>query len=196
MFFCTCFSLVLYPESWILYPESCILSPGSSILSPGSWVLDPESWTSSRGWTCLCGPTWLSSYYFPDGSHRIDDILVDSSSYYRHMHFQTFGLPTLWNVLSFQCTHGIYCTSVRPGRGIPPLCLSLRFLPVSPLTVGFLWKSFLVRCEGYWAIQINIDWLIDERLTLHTGKDTLLLKTSRKYSIDYKKGTFCMYGYP
>ena len=36
-----------------------------------------------------------SSYYFPDGSHRIVDILLDSSSYYRHMHFQTFGLPML-----------------------------------------------------------------------------------------------------
>ena len=35
----------------------------------------------------------------------------------------------LWFVALF-CTRDIYCMSVRPGRGIPPLWLFLRFLPL------------------------------------------------------------------
>ena len=32
-------------------------------------------------------------------------------------------------VMMFSITRGIYCTSVRPGRGIPHMWLTLRFLP-------------------------------------------------------------------
>ena len=58
---------------------------------------------------------------------------------------------------SFYSTHGNYfktkhfhtaSMSVCAGRGIPPLMLSLSFLPCSFKLWGFLWKFFLVRCEG------------------------------------------------
>lgn len=46
------------------------------------------------------------------------------------------------------CTCDIYCTSVRPGRGIPPLRLFLRFLPLFfPVKRVFLWASFS-SCES------------------------------------------------
>lgn len=38
-----------------------------------------------------------------------------------------------WFYVRLFCTHDIYPTSVRPGRGIPPLLLVLRFLPFFPL---------------------------------------------------------------
>ena len=39
--------------------------------------------------------------------------------------------------LSFSFARGIYCTSVRPGRGIPHMWLSLRFLHSFHLLKGF-----------------------------------------------------------
>ncbi len=47
------------------------------------------------------------------------------------------------------CTRDIYCTSVRPGRGIPPLRLFLMFLPLFFLLKGFfVGKFFFMRIEG------------------------------------------------
>lgn len=38
-----------------------------------------------------------------------------------------------WFYVRLFCTHDIYPMSVRPGRGIPPLLVVLRFLPFFPL---------------------------------------------------------------
>ena len=80
----------------------------------------------------------------------------------------------------FSFTLDIYCTSVRPGRGIPHMWLSLRFLLSFYLLKGFFssfsWLLLRVKGRGchtllkpyetscglwIWAIQIKFDWLID-----------------------------------
>ena len=80
----------------------------------------------------------------------------------------------------FSFTLDIYCTSVRPGRGIPHMWLSLRFLLSFYLLKGFFssFSLLLLRVKGrgchtllkpyetncglwIWAIQIKFDWLID-----------------------------------
>ena len=80
----------------------------------------------------------------------------------------------------FSFTLDIYCTSVRPGRGIPHMWLSLRFLLSFYLLKGFFssFSLLLLRVKGrgchtllkpnetncdWWilAIQIKCDWLID-----------------------------------
>ena len=80
----------------------------------------------------------------------------------------------------FSFTLDIYCTSVRPGRGIPHMWLSLRFLLSFYLLKGFFsslsWLLLRVKGRGchtllkpyetncglwIWAIQIEFDWLID-----------------------------------
>ena len=78
----------------------------------------------------------------------------------------------------FSFTLDIYCTSVRPGRGIPHMWLSLRFLLSFYLLKGFFssFSFLLLRVKGshtllkpyetncglwIWAIQIQFDWLID-----------------------------------
>ena len=74
LYLCTLmFQITQFPKFlsfWCLHtPGSGVMAnPVAVVLSPGSRALDLESWM---------------------------DILVDSSSYYRHMHFQTFGLPML-----------------------------------------------------------------------------------------------------
>ena len=86
----------------------------------------------------------------------------------------------------FSFTLDIYCTSVRPGRGIPHMWLSLRFLLSFYLLKGFFssFSLLLLRVKGrgchtllkpyetncglwIWAIQIKFDWLIDWLLHLH-----------------------------
>ena len=55
--------------------------------------------------------------------------------FHRYIHFQIFVFSTVYVgilLLSSIFTHNSYCTSVRPGRGIPPLLLSLRFLTFPP----------------------------------------------------------------
>ena len=84
----------------------------------------------------------------------------------------------------FSFTLDIYCTSVRPGRGIPHMWLSLRFLLSFYLLKGFFssFSLLLLRVKGrgchillkpyetncglwIWAIQIKFDWLIDWKWT-------------------------------
>ena len=84
----------------------------------------------------------------------------------------------------FSFTLDIYCTSVRPGRGIPHMWLSLRFLLSFYLLKGFFssFSFLLLRVKGrgchtllkpyetncglwIWAIQIQFDWLIDWLIT-------------------------------
>ena len=83
-------------------------------------------------------------------------------------------------LIMFSITRGIYCTSVRPGRGIPHMWLSLRFLLSFYLLKGFFssFSLLLLRVKGrgchtllkpyetncglwIWAIQIKFDWLIE-----------------------------------
>ena len=83
-------------------------------------------------------------------------------------------------LIMFSFTLDIYCTSVRPGRGIPHMWLSLRFLLSFYLLKGFffsfsllllrvkgrgchtLFKPYETNCGLWiWAIQIKFDWLID-----------------------------------
>ena len=83
-------------------------------------------------------------------------------------------------LIMFSFTLDIYCTSVRPGRGIPHMWLSLRFLLSFYLLKGFfssfsllllrvkgrgchtLLKPYETNCDLWiWAIQIQFDWLID-----------------------------------
>ena len=90
-------------------------------------------------------------------------------------------LSILLKHLSWICsTLDIYCTSVRPGRGIPHMWLSLRFLrsfyPVKRVFCSFsllllrvkgrgchtMLKPYETNCDLWiWAIQIKFDWLID-----------------------------------
>ena len=93
----------------------------------------------------------------------------------------------------FPFTLDIYCTSVRPGRGIPHMWLSLRFLLSFYLLKGFFssfsWLLLRVKGRGchtllkpyetncglwIWAIQIKFDWLIDW-LIINKGDIHLLL---------------------
>ncbi len=48
------------------------------------------------------------------------------------------------SIIDLFCTLDIYCMSVRPERGIPPLLLLLRFLPFFVPVKGF----FIIRVEG------------------------------------------------
>ena len=83
-------------------------------------------------------------------------------------------------LIMFSFTLDIYCTSVHPGRGIPHMWLSLRFLLSFYLLKGFfssfsflllrvkgrgchtLLKPYETSCDLWiWAIQIKFDWLID-----------------------------------
>ena len=81
----------------------------------------------------------------------------------------------------FSFTLDIYCTSVHPGRGIPHMWLSLRFLLSFYPVKSLFFCSFpllLLRVKGrgchtllkpyetncglwIWAIQIKFDWLIE-----------------------------------
>ena len=89
-------------------------------------------------------------------------------------------LSILIILIMFSFTLDIYCTSVRPGRGIPHMWLSLRFLLSFYLLKGFFssFSLLLLRVKGrgchtllkpyetncglwIWAIQIKLDWLID-----------------------------------
>ena len=47
----------------------------------------------------------------------------------------------------FLCTYDIYCTSVRPGRGIPS---SVSLPEVSSIfsLLRVFWEFFLIRCKG------------------------------------------------
>ena len=84
----------------------------------------------------------------------------------------------------FPFTLDIYCTSVRPGRGIPHMWLSLRFLLSFYLLKGFFssFSLLLLRVKGrgcqtllkpyetncglwIWAIQIKFDWLMCDKPT-------------------------------
>ena len=143
----SCFVSISTPGSGVeADPLAVVLCPGSSIPSSGlscglRVVAEPVSAVlpgscHAASLMALIGLLLTSSWIHL----LIIDTCISKHSVY---------LPTLSNVLSLRCTHGIYCMSVRPGRGIPPLLLSLRFLPCSPLNCGvFLWKCFLVRCEG------------------------------------------------
>ena len=90
-------------------------------------------------------------------------------------------------LIMFSFTLDIYCTSVRPGRGIPHMWLSLRFLLSFYLLKGFfssfslLWlrvkgrgchtllKPYETNCDLWiWAIQIQFDWLIDNHRSILT----------------------------
>ena len=84
-------------------------------------------------------------------------------------------------LIMFSFTLDIYCTFVHPGRGIPHMWLSLRFLLSFYPVKRFFFSSFsllLLRVKGrgchtllkpyetncdlwIWAIQIKFDWLID-----------------------------------
>ena len=89
----------------------------------------------------------------------------------------------------FSFTLDIYCTSVRPGRGIPHMWLSLRFLLSFYLLKGFFssFSLLLLRVKGrgchtllkpcetncglwMWAIQIKFDWLIEMRVEKKRGR--------------------------
>ena len=89
-------------------------------------------------------------------------------------------------LIMFSFTLDIYCTSVRPGRGIPHMWLSLRFLLSFYLLKGFFssFSLLLLRVKGrgchtllkpyemncglwIWAIQIKFDWLIDTQSYTH-----------------------------
>ena len=99
----------------------------------------------------------------------------------------------------FSFTLDIYCTSVRPGRGIPHMWLSLRFLLSFYLLKGFFssFSLLLLRVKGrgchtllkpyetncglwIWAIQIKFDWLIDWLTFTH--KCSCLTMAIQKFS--------------
>ena len=103
----------------------------------------------------------------------------------------------------FPFTLDIYCTSVRPGRGIPHMWLSLRFLLSFYLLKGFFssFSLLLLRVKGrgchtllkpyetncglwIWAIQIKFDWLIDDIRELNQSECSnisLVAKNSTLY---------------
>lgn len=63
--------------------------------------------------------------------------------------------PSLFCLLSLCCVvhsvkHDICCTSVHPGRGIPPLLLSIRFLPLFCFRGVGAFTPFPVRMRGSW----------------------------------------------
>ena len=126
------------PGSWVeADPLAVVPHPGSSILSSGL----------SRGLRVVAEPVsavlpWVSSCCFPDGFHRIvADILVDSSSYYRHMHFLTFGLYAVKCIISSIYTR--HLLHVCPSWERDPSSVALpEVSPMFPLNCGFSLEVF------------------------------------------------------
>ena len=101
----------------------------------------------------------------------------------------------------FPFTLDIYCTSVRPGRGIPHMWLSLRFLLSFYLLKGFFssfsWLLLRVKGRGchtllkpyetscglwIWAIQIKFDWwLIEDWHHSHNYMQNIRLQRARPF---------------
>ena len=92
----------------------------------------------------------------------------------------------------FSFTLDIYCTSVRPGRGIPHMWLSLRFLLSFYLLKGFFssFSLLLLRVKGrgchtllkpyetncglwIWAIQIKFDWWLKKQYNWNRSWEVL-----------------------
>ena len=106
----------------------------------------------------------------------------------------------------FSFTLDIYCTSVRPGRGIPHMWLSLRFLLSFYLLKGFFssFSLLLLRVKGrgchtllkpyetncglwIWAIQIKFDWwLIDSLWYISLIIPNIRLIMDLNWNLDHK----------
>ena len=116
---------------------------------------------------------WCVKYWTITDNNSIKSLTFSYAS-------KCLPLSILLKHLSWICsTLDIYCTSVRPGRGIPHMWLSLRFLrsfyPVKSVFCSFsllllrvkgrgchtMLKPYETNCDLWiWAIQIKFDWLI------------------------------------
>ena len=129
-------------------------------------MVDPNGGSGQWLWTIVASNLDLRYSTITDNNPSIHVTLINAA--------KTFIL------MMFSFTLDIYCTSVRPGRGIPHMWLSLRFLrSFYPVKSGFssfsllllrvkgrgchtLLKPYETNCDLWiWAIQIKFDWLID-----------------------------------
>ena len=152
----------------------------------GSWLWTIVASDRSGGcwpWTMIT--TWLLDIqYFSSDTRPLLTIIHQFNDL--PLCYKVFILINAANTfifLMFSFTLDIYCTSVRPGRGIPHMWLSLRFLlsfyPVKRLFF-FLFSLLLLRVKGrgyhtlfkpyetncdlwIWTIQIKFDWLIENK---------------------------------
>ena len=132
-------------------------------------MMDPYGGTGQSLWTIVASDGGSWSW----GQLSIDWLQQDSLIY----SIPQFIAAKTLILMMFSFTLDIYCTSVHPGRGIPPMWLSLRFL-LSFYPVFFCsFSLLLLRVKGrgchtllkpyktncglwIWAIQIKFDWLM------------------------------------
>ena len=158
-------------------------------------------YSNLNGEIYFCLNVWSEFRFLSTSGHQVDlcvlfvaeDRMVCSVELY----FRQFPINAAKNLIliMFSFTLDIYCTSVRPGRGIPHMWLSLRFLLSFYLLKGFFssFSFLLLRVKGrgchtllkpyetncglwIWAIQIKFDWLIDF-ICCHCFLLVFLLKT-------------------
>ena len=81
----------------------------------------------------LCGlsssrsPQWTGGLVAPLGSPSTCSFVFTVHIFYIHLHLSDILSIKFVNCVAVFWTCNIYCVSVRPGRGIPPLLLVLRF---------------------------------------------------------------------
>ena len=97
--------------------------------------------------------------------------------------------------LMFSFTLDIYCTSVRPGRGIPHMWLSLRFLVVFPYSCWGQRMSHLVKAlwDKLWFVNMgytNEIWLIDWLKECVSLNKTIKLTILQALRVWYQKWVF------
>ena len=124
-----------------------------------------------------CGGIWpgtmistrlLDIQYFSSDTRPL--LTIIHQLFYLPLCYKLFILINAANTLiflMFSITRGIYCTSVRPGRGIPHMWLSLRLYVIFTLFKGFSYSCWGVRAEDVthemiceYGLQNKI-WLID-----------------------------------
>ncbi len=102
-----------------------------SVLFPGLYggekVVGLRSYEVGDNWSCSVS-SWIHSL------HLCFIIYI----------FVTVIVYTVIFFVDLFCTHDIYCKSVRPGRGIPPLLVLLRFLPFFFSLLKVLWGDILL----------------------------------------------------
>ena len=168
------------------YPVSCwhlIVVVDQDRGGSGSWLWTMMASNRDGGcwsWTMIT-TRLLHIQYFSSDIRPL--LTIIHQLIYLPLFYKLFILTNAVNTLiflMFSVTRGIYCTSVCPGRRIPHMWLSLRFLPsfypVKRFFCSFyflllrvkgrgchtLLKPYETNCDLWiWAIQIKFDWFID-----------------------------------
>ena len=144
----------------------------ASDLDGGSW----SWWLLTKDYDCS-RTAWYIVFLFRYSTITDNNQFTDLQSCFKM--FILINAAKTFIFLKFSFTLDIYCTSVRPGRGIPHMWLSevsTFFLPVKRFLSSFSLLLLRVKGRGWhtlpyetncdlwiWAIQTKFDWLIDSQ---------------------------------